>query len=50
MPKKRSDKLSRDWFRKQGEAGGKKRAENLTPERRKAIAKKAAAARWQKKK
>jgi hypothetical protein len=50
MPKKEDDTLSREWFRKQGAAGGKKRAENLTPERRKAIARKAAAARWPKKK
>ncbi len=31
-----------------GAKGGKKRAENLTPERRKEIAQKAAAKRWQK--
>lgn len=29
-----------------GRKGGKKRAENMTPERRKEIAKKAAAKRW----
>ncbi|GGB51512.1 hypothetical protein GCM10010833_02780 [Blastomonas aquatica] len=29
-----------------GRAGGKKRAENMTPERRKEIAQKAAAKRW----
>ena len=29
-----------------GRKGGKKRAENMTPERRKEIAKKAAASRW----
>ncbi len=29
-----------------GRKGGKKRAENMTPERRKEIAKKAAATRW----
>jgi general stress protein YciG len=32
-----------------GRKGGKKRAKNLTPQRRKEIAKKAAAARWKKK-
>lgn len=32
-----------------GRKGGKKRAENMTPERRKEIAKKAAAKRWSKK-
>jgi hypothetical protein len=31
-----------------GRKGGKKRAENMTPERRKEIAQKAAAKRWQK--
>ena len=31
-----------------GAKGGKKRAENLTPERRKEIAKKAAEKRWEK--
>lgn len=31
-----------------GRAGGKKRAENMTPERRKEIAQKAAAKRWSK--
>src|SRR4051794_19602640 len=31
-----------------GRKGGKKRAENMTPERRKEIAKKAAAKRWSK--
>lgn len=30
-----------------GSLGGKKRAENMTPERRKEIAQKAAAKRWQ---
>lgn len=32
-----------------GRKGGKKRAENMTPERRSEIAKKAAAKRWSKK-
>jgi hypothetical protein len=36
--------------RKGGLTGGKIRADNLSPERRKAIAKKAALARWGKKK
>lgn len=31
-----------------GRKGGKKRAENMTPERRKEIARKAAASRWAK--
>ena len=31
-----------------GRAGGKKRAENMTPERRAEIARKAAAKRWEK--
>lgn len=31
-----------------GSLGGKKRAENMTPERRAKIARKAAASRWQK--
>jgi general stress protein YciG len=31
-----------------GRKGGKKRAENMTPERRAEIARKAAATRWQK--
>jgi len=41
-----------EYFRKQGAKGGKKsaaaRMEQLTPEKRSAIAKKAAAARWAK--
>lgn len=34
--------------RRSGQAGGKARAEALTPERRQAIGRKAAAARWKK--
>jgi len=37
------------FFQRTGKAGGKARLANLTPERRRAIAKKAAAARWAKK-
>lgn len=48
MTTKKSE-LSRDWFRRQGKRGGKKRATTLTPERRREIAKKASAARWKKK-
>jgi hypothetical protein len=39
-----------EFFRKTGSQGGKKRAALMTPARRKAIAKKAAKARWDKKK
>jgi hypothetical protein len=55
MAKKRS-KLPEDWmdfYRKEGRRGGlmgaKARLKALTPEQRKAIAKKAAEARWGKK-
>jgi hypothetical protein len=37
-------------IRELGRQGGKTRAKNLSPARRREIAKKAAAARWQKKK
>jgi len=40
----------RQAARRTGAAGGHKRAANLTPERRSAIAKAASAARWAKKK
>jgi hypothetical protein len=43
-------KLTRKAFKEWGKQGGKKRAANLTPERRRAIAKKAIAARWKKQK
>ena len=47
------DNLSREFFRKQGRKGGrlsaKARLEKLTPEQRKEVARKAAAARWAKK-
>ena len=53
---KKPSKLPDDWleyFRKEGkrggDIGGKARAAALTPAQRKAIAKKAAAARWGKK-
>lgn len=42
-------KFFREEGRRGGKIGGKVRAENLTDERRKEIAKKAAAARWRKK-
>jgi hypothetical protein len=38
----------RDYFAKFGKEGGKARAKNLTPEQRKASARKAAEARWAK--
>jgi hypothetical protein len=38
------------YFAKFGKQGGKARAKNLTPEQRKASARKAAQARWAKKK
>lgn len=45
----RNEKLS-NAAAEMGRAGGKKRAENMTPERRKEIAQKAAAKRWETKK
>jgi hypothetical protein len=39
-----------EYFREQGRAGGKKRAEQLTPEQRTEIARKAVQARWAKQK
>jgi hypothetical protein len=48
------DNLSREFFRKQGKKGGKLSAKarmtKLTPAQRSEVAKKAAAARWGKKK
>jgi hypothetical protein len=38
----------REYGRAMGKLGGKKRSENLTPERRREIARKAAMARWTK--
>jgi hypothetical protein len=38
-----------NYFRKHGRAGGKKRAERLSPERRREIARKAIQTRWKKK-
>jgi hypothetical protein len=40
----------RDYFAKFGKQGGKARAKKLTPEQRKASARKAAQARWAKEK
>jgi hypothetical protein len=40
----------RDYFAKFGRKGGQATAKNLTPEQRKASARKAAQARWAKKK
>lgn len=39
----------KEFFQKQGKIGGKKRSANLSAERRKEIAKRAAKARWAKK-
>lgn len=39
-------RLTRKAFKQWGRTGGKTRAANLTPEQRKAIARKAAKARW----
>ncbi len=36
----------REFFRRQGRIGAKKRAANLSPERRKEIARRAAEVRW----
>jgi hypothetical protein len=41
--------LTLDTFRKWGKQGGKKRSKQMTAKRRKAIARKAARARWSKK-
>jgi hypothetical protein len=54
MPKKKLPKEIRDYFKKKGSQGGKiggpKRMESMTVEQRRDLAKKAAAARWGKKK
>ena len=45
-------KMPEEWiefFRKSGSKGGKRRRENLSPERRKEIARAGGKARWQKK-
>lgn len=39
----------REYFRRQGKIGAKKRHANLTPERRREIAREAARARWEQK-
>lgn len=41
-------KEAREYFAKEGRRGGKIRAKNTSPERRKEIARKAAKARWSK--
>jgi hypothetical protein len=38
----------REYIKELGRQGGKKRSQNLTPERRREIARKAALARWSK--
>jgi hypothetical protein len=38
----------REYFRKQGSIGGKKRSESLTAEQRRELARKAVQARWAK--
>jgi hypothetical protein len=43
-------KEAREYFRKEGAIGGRIRARNTTPQRRKEIARKAAQARWSKEK
>jgi hypothetical protein len=43
-----SEKEIREYFAKFGKQGGKARAKNMSPERRKEIAAKAAKARWAK--
>jgi len=54
MPKKRLPEAIREYFKKKGSQGGKiggpKRMEGMTSEERSELAKKAAAARWGKKK
>ncbi len=59
MPNKRKKKAEseaasqeefREYAKHLGRRGGKKRSENLTPERRREIARKAAMVRWTKKK
>lgn len=47
-PVKKKDPLAAELGRRGGLKGGKARAESLTPEKRKEIAKKAAQARWKK--
>jgi hypothetical protein len=45
-----ADEAVREYLSKLGKRGGQARAENLTPRQRKQSAKKAAEARWSKKK
>jgi len=49
MRKKARLDLAKPVFQEWGREGGQKRAKKLTPEERRAIAKKAAAARWARK-
>ncbi len=44
------EKFSREWFRQQGRRGRKLLTEKLTPAQRTGIDKKAAVARWSKRK
>lgn len=43
-------KEAREYFAKEGRRGAKIRARNMTPERRKEVARKAAQARWARRK
>lgn len=43
------EELTREAFRKWGKQGGKKRSKKMSAKRRKAVARKAARARWSKK-
>lgn len=53
MPKSKLSAEAREFFRRAGSRGGKlgskARMEKLTPEKRKEVARKAAAVRWKKK-
>ena len=49
MTKMKLDPRLRKAFQELGRVGGKTRAKNLTAEKRREIARKAAAARWKKK-
>ena len=50
MAKRKMPKEALEFFRLEGRRGGKARMTKLTPEQRIEVAKKAAAARWGKKK
>lgn len=45
-----ANKMTREWFRKQGSIGGKKAAKSMTPEQRSERSRKGAAAREAKRK